>query len=222
MYFNRSQLPWQGLKGIFLQISFLASLWYHFMGSRNDFQLPQNAKSTKKFVKKRWPFQPILFARAFLPSSLCISSTAADSSLTNLPTICTFDRCLGLWVSKDLAAYFSRILFRTLNHQPDYVFDWTIHKQKMEKSGKLASSRRWWLLTFFSRQNCLTVLPFLIAAKNDFLSFIFRAPWPLSLLYKPYVPKRHAQKCQKLISVPCFKMQFPVTLFTSSLFNQSF
>ena len=30
-----------------------------------------------------------------------------------------------------------RILFRTLNHQMDYVFDWTIHKQKLEKSKKL-------------------------------------------------------------------------------------
>lgn len=33
-----------------------------------------------------------------------------------------------------------RILFRTLNHQYDYVFDWTILKQRAASSGPTGSS----------------------------------------------------------------------------------
>lgn len=35
--------------------------------------------------------------------------------------------------------HFSRILFRTLNHQYDYTFDWTMLKQKSLQSGAVSA-----------------------------------------------------------------------------------
>lgn len=103
MYFNRSQLPWQGLKA----------------------------------ATKRQKYEKICEKKIAVSTEVLCKGWPAEFGLyLNYCRKLKFDESPDYMYLRQMF----RILFRTLNHQPDYVFDWTIHKQKMEKSGKLGSS----------------------------------------------------------------------------------
>jgi casein kinase 1 alpha len=100
MYFNRTSLPWQGLKA----------------------------------ATKRQKYERICEKKkATSTDVLCKGWPAEFTMYLNYCKALKFEETPDYMYLRQMF----RILFRTLNHQSDYVFDWTIHKQKMEKSGKL-------------------------------------------------------------------------------------
>lgn len=99
MYFNRTSLPWQGLKA----------------------------------ATKRQKYERICEKKMSSPVDiLCKGFPAEFSMYLNYCRGLRFDEAPDYMYLRQLF----RILFRTLNHQMDYVFDWTIHKQKMENKAK--------------------------------------------------------------------------------------
>ena len=100
-----------------------------------------------EFVRKKCPLPLIFCVKASRLSFQCIWTIAVVSGSMRPLTTCISDSYLGMLnflitnkaiqKIKSLNEKKFRILFRTLNHQMDYVFDWTIHKQKLEKSKKL-------------------------------------------------------------------------------------
>ena len=128
-----------------------------------------------EFARKRCLHQSIYFAKDFQPSFRCIWTIAEGSDLTRPRTTCISDSYSGKYIRIDIKSLFIpltlkqyflfRILFRTLNHQMDYVFDWTIHKQKLEKNKKLwfLNFQKFWKIFVFTTAK----EPIIVRVKSD-------------------------------------------------------
>merc|ERR1712235_77416 len=105
MYFNRSSLPWQGLKA----------------------------------ATKRQKYERISEKKMSTPvDTLCKGFPAEFSMYLNYCRGLRFEEAPDYMYLRQLF----RILFRTLNHIYDYVFDWTMLKQKSQKGPDSTSRER--------------------------------------------------------------------------------
>jgi casein kinase 1 alpha len=102
MYFNRGNLPWQGLKAA-------------------------NKKQKYEKISEKKMTTPV--------ETLCKGFPSEFSMYLNYCRGLRFDEAPDYMYLRQLF----RILFRTLNHQYDYTFDWTMLKQKASANGGAGS-----------------------------------------------------------------------------------
>uniref|UniRef100_A0A3Q3KQN8 non-specific serine/threonine protein kinase n=1 Tax=Mastacembelus armatus TaxID=205130 RepID=A0A3Q3KQN8_9TELE len=119
MYFNRTSLPWQGLKC--LADGTISS------PARETLLLICNRAATKK-----QKYEKISEKKMSTPVEvLCKGFPAEFAMYLNYCRGLRFEEAPDYMYLRQLF----RILFRTLNHQYDYTFDWTMLKQKAAQQG---------------------------------------------------------------------------------------
>uniref|UniRef100_A0A8C7H204 non-specific serine/threonine protein kinase n=1 Tax=Oncorhynchus kisutch TaxID=8019 RepID=A0A8C7H204_ONCKI len=116
MYFNRTSLPWQGLK-----VGQAGTLGFSSMILLLDPPPPHSAATKKQKYEK------ISEKKMSTPVEvLCKGFPAEFAMYLNYCRGLRFEEAPDYMYLRQLF----RILFRTLNHQYDYTFDWTMLKQK--------------------------------------------------------------------------------------------
>ncbi|PIK52404.1 casein kinase 1 protein catalytic subunit, partial [Apostichopus japonicus] len=103
MYFNKSTLPWQGLKAC------------------------TKKQKYEKISEKKMSTTPEMLCKGFPAEFAMYLKYCRQLGFEEAPNYVYLRQLF-------------RILFRTLNHQYDYVFDWTLLKQKASIQGSISSS----------------------------------------------------------------------------------
>ncbi|CAD7675361.1 unnamed protein product [Nyctereutes procyonoides] len=122
MYFNRTSLPWQGLKVLLSSTDYV--IWF-------DSYFSQAATKKQKYEK-------ISEKKMSTPVEvLCKGFPAEFAMYLNYCRGLRFEEAPDYMYLRQLF----RILFRTLNHQYDYTFDWTMLKQKAAQQAASSSGQ---------------------------------------------------------------------------------
>lgn len=103
MYFNKSTLPWQGLKAC------------------------TKKQKYEKISEKKMSTSPEMLCKGFPAEFAMYLKYCRQLGFEEAPNYVYLRQLF-------------RILFRTLNHQYDYVFDWTLLKQKASNQGSIGST----------------------------------------------------------------------------------
>uniref|UniRef100_A0A096MQA6 non-specific serine/threonine protein kinase n=2 Tax=Cercopithecinae TaxID=9528 RepID=A0A096MQA6_PAPAN len=134
MYFNRTSLPWQGLKKQCLTVlpRLVSNSWAQTI-------LPlQHPKVLGLAATKKQKYEKISEKKMSTPVEvLCKGFPAEFAMYLNYCRGLRFEEAPDYMYLRQLF----RILFRTLNHQYDYTFDWTMLKQKAAQQAASSSGQ---------------------------------------------------------------------------------
>ncbi|KAI2539637.1 casein kinase 1 alpha 1 [Homo sapiens] len=135
MYFNRTSLPWQGLKRQCLTVlpRLVSNSWAQVI------LLLQHPKELGlQAATKKQKYEKISEKKMSTPVEvLCKGFPAEFAMYLNYCRGLRFEEAPDYMYLRQLF----RILFRTLNHQYDYTFDWTMLKQKAAQQAASSSGQ---------------------------------------------------------------------------------